>query len=306
MPTGYDKALYLLPFDHRNSYVSGMFHFSLPLDPAQQARVEDSKQLIYEGFLQAIADGVAQAHAGVLVDEEFGARILRDAHQHRYVTALSVEQSGVDEFQFEYGEQFGQHIEAFDPTFVKVLVRYNVEDDPAMNRRQVERLKQLSAYCRSRDRLLMFELLVPATEAQLERVQGDRETYDLGLRPGLMLEAIRALQDGGVEPAVWKIEGLDSREDCERIVAIARRDGRQHVSCIVLGRGADEKKVIAWLETAATVEGFIGFAVGRTSFFDAVADYEAEKITRAEAAQRIADRYAGWVDSFERARARRK
>ena len=305
MQTGYDKALYILPFDHRNSYVKSMFHYTYPLDAQQQAKVEDSKQVIYLGFLQAVTGKVAKENAGVLVDEEFGAEILRDARKQGYVTAMSVEKSGSDEFHFEYGDQFAQHIETFDPTFAKVLVRYNTGDDPQMNRRQTERLKTLSDYCHNTSRLFMFELLVPATDTQLKSVQGDKNAYDSKLRPQLMLDTIRALQDGGVEPAVWKIEGLDSREDCERIVALARRDGRDHVSCIVLGRGADDKKVVGWLQTAAGVDGYIGFSVGRTSFFGAVSDYESKKVSRDEAVQRIATQYAGWIDSFEQAQPKR-
>ena len=305
MQAGYQDPLYILPFDHRNSYVSSMFHFTFPLDPQQQSVVEDSKRVIFEGFLQGVASGVSKAAAAILVDQEFGAQILRDASAQGFVTALSVEKSGSDEFHFEYGDKFAEHIAAFDPTFAKVLVRYNPGDDAAMNRRQTERLKQLSDYCRGTHRLLMFELLVPATDDQLNSVAGDHDAYDLTLRPQLMLDTIAALQDAGVEPDVWKIEGLDLREDCKRIVAQARRDGRGHVSCIVLGRGANQQKVIAWLETAASVDGFIGFAVGRTSFFDAVADYESKKITRAQAVQRIAERYAGWAAAFENARKQR-
>ena len=110
----------------------------------------------------------------------------------------------------------------------------------------------------------MFELLVPVTLAGMDRVQANQATYDPRVRPTLMLRAIRALQDAGVEPDVWTVEGLDRREDCERVVATARRDGRRDVDCIVLGRGADEQKVVRWLTVAASVPGFIGCAVGRT------------------------------------------
>ena len=301
MQNGYQKALYFLPFDHRNSYVTSMFHFTLPLNAEQQERVEDSKRVIYEGFLQAVRDGVPKLSAGILVDEEFGAQILHDARERGFITALSVEASGVEEFQFEYGAHFARHIEDFDPTFVKVLVRYNPDHDAAMNRRQAERLKQLSDYCRDADRMLMFELLVPPTESQLGSVYGDHDAYDLHLRAQLMVRAITELQDGGVEPAVWKIEGLDRREDCQLVVEAACRAGRDHVSCIVLGRGANEEKVIAWLETAAAVDGFIGFAVGRSSFFDAVADYVAKKATREQAVQRIAQKFLTWSNTFESA-----
>lgn len=181
-----------------------------------------------------------------------------------------------------------------------MLVRYNPDGDADLNQRQTARLTQLSDYCKAADQQFMFELLVPATKAQMERVQGDKQTYDLRIRPELMLQTIRALQDAGVEPDIWKIEGLDRRVDCEQVVEMARRDGRGRVSCIVLGRGADETKVVSWLETAASVPGFIGFAVGRTTFWDAVADYEARRVTRQEAVRRVAHRYREWATIFER------
>jgi myo-inositol catabolism protein IolC len=301
MSLGYNRPLYLLPFDHRQSYITGMFHFTPPLTTDEHDIVADSKQLIYEGFRQALDHGVPTAHAGILVDEEFGAGILRDAVAHDYVTALSTEKSGSDEFEFEYGTAFAEHIRTFGPSFAKALVRYNPEDDAALNQRQTARLKQLSAYCRTADQRFMFELLVPATKTQMDRVQGNKPTYDRQIRPELMLETMHTLQDAGVEPDVWKVEGLDRREDCERIVATAQRDGRGDVGCIVLGRGADEKKVVSWLEIAASVPGFIGFAVGRTTFWDAVAAYETHTITRQEASVRIARRFREWAAIFERA-----
>jgi myo-inositol catabolism protein IolC len=300
MNRGYDKPLYLLPFDHRHSYITGMFHFTPPLDAAQHDAIAHSKRLIYDGFEAAVRKGIPKERAGILVDEEFGAAILRDASRRGYVTALSTETSGSDEFEFEYPDDFAEHIEKFAPTFAKVLVRYNPEGDDALNQRQTGRLKQLSDYCLHADQLFMFELLVPATPAQLSSVAGKKADYDLQLRPELMYETIRTLQDAGVEPDVWKIEGLERREDCERIVEVARRDGRSKVGCIVLGRGADEKKVVWWLQTAASVPGFIGFAVGRTTFWDAVADFRAQHATREQAVSRIAARFREWAAIYER------
>ena len=299
MSLGYSQPLYVLPFDHRHSYVTGMFHFTPPLTADQHAAVSESKRVIYDGFREALRNGMSKDVAGILVDEEFGADILRDAVKNGYLTAMSTETSGDEEFQFEYGADFAAHIRAFAPTFAKVLVRYNPEGDAALNARQTARLKQLSDYCSGARQLFMFELLVPATEAQLARAGGQQAAYDLQLRPALVLETIRTLQDAGVQPDVWKIEGLDRREDCERVVEIARRDGRSNVGCIILGRGADEQKVVAWLQTAASVPGFIGFAVGRTSFWDAVADWVGKRATRDEAVSRIARRYAEWAAIFE-------
>ncbi len=293
-----ERPLYLLPFDHRHSYISGMCHFTPPLTAEQHAAVTESKRVIYDGFLEAIANGLPKDRAGILVDEEFGAEILRDAARRGYVTAVSTEISGSGEFEF--GDEFAAHIEAIAPTFAKVLVRYNPEGDATLNARQTARLARLSDYCHGASQLFMFELLVPATPAQRARVDGKQASYDLEVRPPLMLETIRALQDAGVEPDVWKIEGLDRREDCAAIVATARRGGRSGVGCIVLGRGADEQKVVAWLETAASVPGFIGFAVGRTTFWDALADFLASRATREEAVSRIAHRYREWASIFER------
>lgn len=277
MSLGYNRPLYLLPFDHRHSYVSGMFHVTPRLTADQHEEIVESKQVIYDGFRRALGHEVPIASAGILVDEEFGTGILRDAARNGYVTALSTEKSGSHEFEFEYGAAFAKHIETFKPTFAKALVRYNPEGDAALNQRQTSRLRRLSDYCRTAGQRFMFELLVPATEAQPDRARAEATSYDQLMRPALMLQTIRTLQDAGVEPDIWKIEGLDRREDCERVVTTARRDGRDDVGCIVLGRGADVNRVVGWLETAASVPGFIGFAVGRTTFWDPVADYVAKK-----------------------------
>jgi len=304
MTHGYDRPLYVLPFDHRGSFETGMFGWKGALTPEQTAQIAEAKRVIYDGFKTAVAAGVPKQNAAILVDEQFGAAILRDARADGFTIACPVEKSGQDEFDFEYGDDFPNHIEAFQPTFCKVLVRYNPEGNQALNRKQTERLKRLSQYLHSESRsLFMFELLVPAEQAQLEKVKGDKKTYDLEIRPRLMVQTIEELQDAHVEPDVWKIEGLDRREDCERIVAAARYGGRDKVGCIVLGRGEDDKKVREWLTIAASVPGFIGFAVGRTDFWEPLVGWRAKKTTRDAAVNEIARRYREFVDIFEKARA---
>jgi 5-dehydro-2-deoxygluconokinase len=147
----------------------------------------------------------------------------------------------------------------------------------------------------------MFELLVPATPEQLQQLGGDRKRYDQEQRPALMSRAIRELQEARVEPDVWKIEGLDRREDCARVAETARRDGRSEVGCIVLGRGEDEAHVHTWLTTAAGVPGFIGFAVGRTTFWGPLISWWQQKISRDAAVAEIARRYQKCVGVFETA-----
>ena len=304
MTIGFNKPLYVLPFDHRGSFETKMFGWSGDLTEAQTAEIAAAKQVIYDGFQAAIAGGVPKEKAAILVDEQFGAAILRDATAKGFHTACPAEKSGQDEFDFEYGEEFAQHIEAFHPTFCKVLVRYNPESDPAANKVQAERLKRLSDYLHAKSRsMFMFELLVPAEKQQLERLKGDKQAYDLELRPSLMVGAIEELQDAGVEPDVWKIEGLDRRADCERIVASVQRGDRNSVGCIVLGRGENDAKVHEWLSIAAAVPGFIGFAVGRTDFWEPLVNWRAKKFTREQAVAEIARRYREFVDVFEKARA---
>lgn len=304
---GYQKPLYILPFDHRGSFETGMFGWKGDLDAEQTAQIAAAKRVIYEGFQKAVAGGVPAENAGILVDEQFGAAILKDAAAEGHIFACPAEKSGQEEFDFEYGEDYAAHIEAFHPTFSKVLVRYNPEGDAGLNELQAARLKRLSDYLHGANRsLFMFELLVPAEKLQLAKVNGDKKRYDLELRPGLMLGAIEQLQAAGVEPDVWKIEGLDRREDCEAIIRAARADGRDTVGCIILGRGEDDAKVREWLATAASVPGFIGFAVGRTDFWQPLVDWRAGKISRETAVEEIAGRYREFVDLFAKAAASRE
>jgi len=303
MPRGYDRPLYILPFDHRGSFQTRLFGWKEPLSEAQTAEIAASKRVIYDGFKSALAADVPKDKSGILVDEQFGAAILRDAKAAGVVTACPAEKSGQDEFDFEYSEAFARHIEAFDPTFCKVLVRYNPEGDRALNQRQSARLKRLSDYLAGEKRSrFMFELLVPAETAQLDRLKGDKKAYDLELRPRLMVETIRELQAAGVDPDLWKVEGLDRWEDCRAVVAAARVGGRDRVGCIILGRGEDDRKVREWLGIAASVPGFIGFAVGRTVFWDQLVAWRAKKATREQAVAEIARRYREFVQIFEDAR----
>ncbi|HJP66325.1 MAG TPA: DUF2090 domain-containing protein, partial [Actinomycetota bacterium] len=250
---------------------------------------------------EAIAQGAPREAAGILVDEQFGGDIARQAKDEGFVFAMPVEKSGQDEFDFDYGDDFGGHIEQFDPTFAKVLVRYNPDGDAGMNERQTARLKQLGEWLHEHDRKFLFELLVPAEESQLEAVGGDSDRYDKELRPDLMLQTIKTLQDAGVEPDIWKIEGIDTREDCQRIADQVRSGGRDQVACVVLGRGANEEAVVHWLQQGAAVDGYIGFAIGRTIWWDALKAYLGGDTDRPAAAKQIAQNYLRMIDVYRSA-----
>jgi 5-dehydro-2-deoxygluconokinase len=290
--------LYLLAFDHRASFEQGLFAATAPVPPEVHAAIVKAKQVIFDANQIAVGAGAPRDQAGVLVDEEFGAGVARRAVAAGVPLAMPVERSGQDEFDLQYGAQFGSHIDAFGPTFAKVLVRYNPEGDDDLNHRQTERLAQLSEWLEPRDQRFLFELLVPPTTAQLDRFEDHRADYDRVLRPELVVETIAALQAGGVEPDIWKVEGLDDAHDAAAVVAQAQTAGRGRVGCIVLGRGADWDKVAHWLRVAAGVPGFAGFAVGRTLWHDALVDHLAGRTSAAEAARTIADRYRQLIDLY--------
>jgi 5-dehydro-2-deoxygluconokinase len=303
MTLGYDGTLYILAFDHRGSFQKKMFGIQGEPTEEETAQISDAKHLIFEGMLKAVDQGAEPGVTGVLVDEQFGAprNVPGETKKRGLLLAMPVEKSGQDEFDFEYDDDFGAHIEQFDPDFSKVLVRYNPEADAEMNERQTERLKRLADWLHENDRKFLFELLVPAEEAQLEQVGGDSDRYDAELRPELMRRTIMELQDAGVEADIWKIEGIDTEEDCERIAQTCRRDGRDGVICVVLGRGANDEKVDHWLRQGAPVDGYAGFAIGRTIWWDALKGFLDGDLEREDAAEQIAAKYLRFVRVYDEA-----
>jgi myo-inositol catabolism protein IolC len=304
MNLGYDQKLYILAFDHRGSFQKKFFGIEGEPDSEQTAIIADAKHLIYEGLLQAVAAGADAGATGVLVDEQFGSTVPAEAKEKGLKLAMPAERSGQNMFDFQYGDDFGAHIESFDPDFTKVLVRYNSDGDPPENAEQLGKLKRLSDWLHSHDRKFLFELLVPAEDAQLESVGGDGDRYDAELRPELMRRAIADIQEAGIEVDIWKIEGVEERSDCEMLVAQARSGkGREGVTCVVLGRGANDEKVDHWLTQAAPVDGFIGFAIGRSIWWDPLKAYVDGKIERSAGARKIAENYLRFVAVYERAKA---
>ncbi len=301
MALGYDGKLYILAFDHRGSFQKKMFGIEGDPTPEETELIADAKRLIFEGMLKAVDQGAEAGATGVLVDEQFGSDIPSRTREHGLKLSMPVEKSGQNEFDFQYDEDFGAHIEKFDPDFSKVLVRYNSDDpDTEMNQRQLARLKELADWLHANNRKFLFELLVPATDEQLASVDGDSDRYDAELRPELMRRAIEDAQNAGIEVDVWKIEGVDEQADAAMLAEQARSgEGREGVTCVLLGRGASTEKVEQWLREAAPVEGFIGFAIGRSIWWDALKGYLAEELDRAAAASQIAENYLHFVRVYD-------
>ncbi|HEY3725709.1 MAG TPA: DUF2090 domain-containing protein [Solirubrobacteraceae bacterium] len=301
MALGYDGKLYILAFDHRGSFQKKMFGIEGDPTPEQTDTISDAKRLIFEGMEEAVRRGAEAGATGVLVDEQFGGDVPQRAREEGLKLSMPVEKSGQNEFDFQYGADFGEHIERFDPDFSKVLVRYNPDDpDTEMNRRQLERLKELADWLHAHERKFLFELLVPATEDQMAQVDGDEDRYDGELRPELMRRSIEDCQNFGIEVDIWKIEGVDSRDDATMLAEQTRSgQGREGVTCVVLGRGASTEKVEQWLEAANTIDGFIGFAIGRSIWWDALKAFLADELDRGAAASQIADNYLHFVGVYE-------
>jgi myo-inositol catabolism protein IolC len=299
MTLGYDGKLFILAFDHRGSFQKKWFGIEGEPSPEETDKIADAKHLIFEGLLKAADAGADPSVTGALVDEQFGGDVPEQAKERGFKLAMPVEKSGQNEVDFQFGDRFGDHIESFDPDFAKVLVRYNPDGDAEMNARQLERLKRLADWLHDNDRKFLFELLVPAEPAQLESVGGDTDRYDAELRPELMRRTIAEIQGHGIEVDVWKIEGVDERSDCEMLAEQSRSSGRDGVVCVLLGRGADDDKVDLWLTQAAPVEGFVGFAIGRSIWGDALKQFLAGSLEREAAAEQIGRNYSRFVAVYQ-------
>jgi myo-inositol catabolism protein IolC len=299
------KEILILAFDHRGSFKEKLFGIKNRQPTSEEKRqIEDYKKIIFAGFCSALKTDVPKKTAGLLVDEEFGASILREAKRNGLTFAMPVEKSGQDEFDFEYGEDYARHIEEFDPTFVKVLVRYNPAGDAVANQRQLKRLKKLSDYLLQTKKPFLFELIVPPTPTQLAESGESKENFDQAIRPKLMVESIKAIQMAGIEPAVWKLEGVDKPEDAKAVVAQVQSHGRK-AGVITLGRGESKEHVQKWLAVGAKISGIIGFAVGRTIFWQPLVEYKAGQINRNAAVEKIAQNYADFSELWLKERKRR-
>ena len=289
--------LAILPFDHR-SYFENLLEFKEPLSPEQATEIARYKKLIYQGYEQSLALGVPKESSAILVDDVFGLDILLDAKTKGYATLQSTEISGDDHFEFEHKDDWKTWVEKVRPTYVKALVRYNPETNKELNQESLQGLKELSDYAHAEGYKFLIEPLVVGNDTQLASVNNDKYRYDTELRPKLTAQMIAEMQDAGIEPDIWKIEGMFAAEDYEQVVTMAQRGGRSHVGIISLGRNETDEVVETWLKIGATVPGVIGFAVGRTVFLDALMKFRSGEYTEEKTVQEIAERFLHFYQVF--------
>jgi len=297
---GYNNDLYILAFDHRGTLTKGLLGVE-GREPSQEevSRVSEMKNIIFDGFLSAKESGISGGDPAILVDEAFGLQVQNKAKELGIKFAAPVEKSGQKVFDFEYGDDFGNKIEEVGADFVKILVRWN-PDDPAETREiQGSRIKTLSDWLDDNGRKFLLEFLVPASEAQLASVNGDQARYDSEIRPKLAVQVVEEMREKGADPDIWKIEGLDTKEACENVSSVIKSGGREDVIAVVLGRGANDEKVNEWLRAGASVDGYKGFAIGRSIFWDSLKGWHAGDKSREQAVSEIANSYLSFISVYQ-------
>ena len=297
---GYSEDLYILAFDHRGTITKGLLGGE-GREPTQDEanKVSELKQIIFDGFLKANESGITGGDPAILVDETFGLEVQQKAKELNIKFAAPVEKSGQKVFDFEYGDQFREKINEIGADFVKILVRWNPDDEEEIRETQGNRIKELSDWLSENDKKFLLEFLVPATEEQLASVENDQARYDSEIRPKLAVKVVEEMRERGADPDIWKIEGLDTSEDCEKVAHAIRTGDREDVIAVVLGRGASDEKVNEWLRAGSSVEGYKGFAIGRSIFWDALKGFHEGEKSREEAVEEIAQSYLGFLSVYQ-------
>lgn len=290
------EDLFILAFDHKEHFEQIVCRDPARPTEAEMGTIREAKAIVHAAVRHSISGGLDRSRAGILIDERYGAELARAAAADGLTFAMPVERSDQQEFDFLHTD-WRAHIEWFDPTFAKAILWYNVEGEADARNRQRERMQTLASWLHEHGRRLMLEVIVLPTARQLELLGDDRARFDRRLRPALMVAAMEEIQNAGIRPDVWKLEGVDRREDCERIGAQAATGG-EGVGCLVLGRGEDEQAVGHWLATAGGVPGFRGFAVGRTIWFEPVRQWASGRVDAADTVHAITDNYRRMVEAY--------
>lgn len=295
------NPLYILRFDHRTPFLKGLFGIEQGqiLTSEQRLQVVDLKMLIYEGLVETLSalDVVDRQQVVAVIDEEFGFPVIQDARSQRIPIAISVERSGRDEFEFEYGDEFAAHIDRLKPNFVKALARYNPGRDQELNDRQRRRLAELSEWTTENGYQLMFELLIPPTEEQLASLGGDSSAYERELLIDLVNEVFDSFEASDIRAAIWMVPGFPSSEICTRAASELHQKS-PGARCVVLGQGPDAGQVTEWIRVAKNAQGYDGIAVAQTIWMPALRAYLTHDVERQQARQIIAKNFRAAIQAF--------
>lgn len=295
--------LWTLAIDHRSSFRTHFLSLRGAPSAQEEARARQLKALALDALLLAADRGLPGGEPALLIDEEYGAELVGRARAAGITVIVPVEKSGQEELAFEHGDDgFASAIEHIDPTYVKVLVRYNPAGSPAVNARQRDRLGRLQAWLDTTGRDWMLELLVPPSNSERTAARFDPEHWDLEVRPSRTIEAIGELVAAGAHPAYWKLEGMPSTEVYEKVAEATLASGRPDTACLVLGRGESTAAVDRWLHMAAPLSTYRGFAVGRTLWWEPLRATWTGTCRERTAVEWIAANYRRLVDVYLAAR----
>lgn len=286
--------MYMLAFDHRK-VLRDLYA------EADTASLQSAKSIVLDA-LAALPEFPSNSLA-YLVDEEYGAEAARQARDRGHYLAMPIEASRTKILQLQYPQDYKERFTRFDPHCVKALVFHNPADDTDRKKEQVRLLREIESFARSQDRDFLLEVLITPTDDQLRDCAGDKTTFRTDLFPRLLVESIAELQDEGIEPDIWKVEGLASTQETMEVATQATSQGRSHVRCVVLGSGESQETVSQWLANASTVPAFSGFAIGRTVWHQPIADVFSGKISREESVTTMADTFRSLISEFARGRA---
>jgi myo-inositol catabolism protein IolC len=287
--------LYMLAFDHRQ-----VLRDLYPTASTQD--LMDAKVTVLDA-LESLSGNVSKESLAFLVDEEYGGAAARAARERGLYVAMPVEASRTKILQMQFPDDYPERFARFDPQAVKALVFHNPADDAERKRTQLALLRQFGEFAREQQRDYLLEILITPTGEQLEKVGGDKSRFRAGLFPQLLIDSIAEMQEFGIEPDIWKIEGLETVEDTAAVAAQANAGGRDDVRCIVLGSGESQEKVHSWLANASAVPSFSGFAIGRTVWHQPLAEMFAGRVSREGAVAAMAKSFGDLISAFGRDRA---
>ncbi|MDD3292496.1 MAG: DUF2090 domain-containing protein [Candidatus Pacebacteria bacterium] len=260
------NELFILPFDHRSSFIKNVLNLENKPDKKQKQIISNLKEIIFYGFLDFAKN---KNNFGILIDEEYGTNVIKKAKELNTLISVSVEKSGKQEFEFEYGDRFKEHIKKVDPDFVKILVRYDITQN---NKKQLSKFEKLNTFCKENNYKIIFELLVK-----------DHKKTD---------KAIEEIKQA-IQPDIWKLEGDNN---WLKVIPVINKNSR----IIMLGRGENVKMIEKWIKNATPHKKIIGFAIGRTIFLKTIKDYYNKKIEKEKAIKQISENFKYFVNLWKK------
>ncbi len=281
--------LYILPFDHRGSFMK-LINASQPPTKRDIQKAKAYKKIIYLAFLKSLKE-VPKKHTAILGDEWLSKDILKDAKKKKIIICNTFEKSGKKEFQFER-KDWKKQLQEIKPDYAKILIRYNPKNKK-INLRQAKKLAGFGRYLKNKKAKFLLEIITP-NQTREERSSSVSRKSPISMKPKTILKAIKQLQKKGAHPDIWKLEGINKIKDMKKISKQIKS------KIVILGRGENKKKAEHWLKIAAKFDNVIGFAIGRTIFANPLKDYNNKKTTKEQTINKISKNYINFVKLFEK------